>query len=239
VHDRVSDEDPAEVMGDKAQRAAAGVGHAGAGQRAADELADRWAADRAVLAGVAALEQQRHRRIPDALVVVVGGGQGHGAVAAADAGDDGAEHIGQLRADDQQALGIGLGRRDLQQRDQLAAAGQLVLDEAVVGQLGKFLDPDAGVTQDVHGGPGPERLVFFEGEIAVPAGAGVMRPDPVSRRVRSGGPAQGLPAGGEVLAGSGVAGSAQPFGSCLLPGVNRGEKGGQSRDPFAGALVHP
>jgi hypothetical protein len=33
----------------------------------------------------------------------------------------------------------------LQQRDQLAGGGQPVLDEAVVGQLGEFLDADAGV----------------------------------------------------------------------------------------------
>ena len=46
---------------------------------------------------------------------------------------------------------------DLQQRDEFAGGGQPVLDEAVVGELGQFLDPDAGVAQHLHGGPGPER----------------------------------------------------------------------------------
>jgi hypothetical protein len=76
-------------------------------------------------------------------VVVVGGHQRHRCVLAADPGDDLAEHVGQLGADDQEPLGVGLGRGDLQQRDQLAGGRQLVLDEAVVGQLGELLDADA------------------------------------------------------------------------------------------------
>ena len=32
-----------------------------------------------------------------------------------------------------------------QQRDELAGGGEAVLDQAVVGELGEFLDPDAGV----------------------------------------------------------------------------------------------
>ena len=87
-------------------------------------------------------------------------------------------HVGQLGADDQQPLGVGLGRGDLQQRDQLAAGWQLVLDEAVVGQLGEFLDPDACVAEDLDCGPGPERLVLFQAQVAVLAAAGVLRPDP-------------------------------------------------------------
>jgi hypothetical protein len=39
--------------------------------------------------------------------------QGNGSVAAADPADDRAEYVGELRADDQQPLGIGLGRGDL------------------------------------------------------------------------------------------------------------------------------
>ena len=72
---------------------------------------------------------------------------------------------------------VGLGRGDLQQRDQLAGGGQPVLDEAVVGQFGQFLDPDAGHAQDLHGGPGPERAVFLAGQVAALAGAGVLGPD--------------------------------------------------------------
>jgi hypothetical protein len=57
-------------------------------------------------------------------------------------GDDGAEHVGELGADDQEPLGVGLGRGDLQQRDQLAGGGQPVLDEAVVAELDQFLGAD-------------------------------------------------------------------------------------------------
>ena len=135
-------------------------------------------ADGVVLSGVTALEQQRHRRVPHPFVVVVGGHQRHGAVLAADPGDDLAEHVGQFGADDQEPLGVGLGRGDLQQRDQLAAGRELVLDEAVVGQLGEFLDADPGVAEDLHRGPGPERLVLFQGQVAVLAAAGVLRPGP-------------------------------------------------------------
>jgi hypothetical protein len=169
---------PAEVVRDEPQRLAAGIGGPGAGQGVADQVADRGAADGVVLCAVTALEQQRHRRVPYSFVVVIGGHQRHGAVLAADAGDDLAEHVGQFRADDQEPLGVGLGRGDLRQRDQLAGGGQLVLDEAVVGQLGEFLDPDPGVAENLHCSPGPECLVLFQGEVAILAAAGVLCPDP-------------------------------------------------------------
>ena len=72
-----------------------------------------------------------------------------------------AEHVGELGADQQEPFGVGLGRGDLQQRDEFPGGGQPVLDQAVVGQLGEFLDADAGGAQDLDGGPGPERVVFF------------------------------------------------------------------------------
>ena len=56
---------------------------------------------------------------------------------------DGRQHVGQLRADDQEPLGIGFGRGDLQQRHQLAGGGKPVADQAVVGYLQQFLDADA------------------------------------------------------------------------------------------------
>ena len=37
----------------------------------------------------------------------------------------------------------GLGRRDLQQRDELAGGGQPVLGDAVVAELAEFFEPDA------------------------------------------------------------------------------------------------
>ena len=42
----------------------------------------------------------------------------------------------------------------------------------MVRQLGQFLDPDAGMAQDLDGGPGPEPAVLFEGQVAASAGAG-------------------------------------------------------------------
>ena len=124
------------------------------------------------------MEQQRHGRVADAFVLVVGDHQRDVGPLAADPGDDGGEHVGQFGADDQQPFGVGLGRGDLQQRDQLAGGGQPVLDQAVVGEFGQFLDADAGVAQHFHHGPGPERAVLFEGQVAALPGVGVLGPDP-------------------------------------------------------------
>ena len=52
------------------------------------------------------------------------------------------EHIGEFGRDDQEPFGVGLGRGDLQQRDQLAGRGQPVLDQAVVAEFGELLDAD-------------------------------------------------------------------------------------------------
>ena len=239
VHDRVGDEDPAEVVRGESQWPAAGVGHAGAVQGVVDELADGRAADRAGLAAEAALEQQRYRRVPYAFVVVVGHGQRHGAVLAADPADDGGEYVGELGPDDQEPFDVGLGRGNVQQRDQLAAGWQAVLDQAVMGQLGEFLDPDAGIAQDVHGGPGPERLVFFEGQVAALAGAGVLGPG-LSRRCVGGlQPGQCLACGGELPAGGGGPGGLQPLGGGGVAVVDGGQQDGQDRHAFAGALIHP
>ena len=129
-----------------------------------------------VLHADAVLEQQRHGRVPY-LLAVVGDHEGDGAVRAADAVQDRGQHVGQLGADDQQPFLVGLGRGDVQQRDQLAGGGQPVLDQAVMGELGELFDPDAGVAEDFHGRPRPERVVFLAGEVAPGAGR---RPRPRS-----------------------------------------------------------
>ena len=144
-------------------------------------------------------------------------------VGGADAVDDGRQHIGQFGADDQESFGVGLGRGDLQQRHQLAGGGQAVLDQAVVRQLGQLLDPDAGCSQDLHGGPGPEREVFFHAQVASAAGAGVIGPDLVGGAGgdRAG---QGLPVDGDRLARAGVAGGGQQFcggGAPLVDGAHQ------------------
>jgi hypothetical protein len=69
---------------------------------------------------------------------------GYGAVGPADATDDGAEDIGQLRADQQESFGIGLGRGDPQQRHQFTGGGQATIGDAVVGQFRQFLAANAG-----------------------------------------------------------------------------------------------
>ena len=79
-------------------------------------------------------------------------------------------------ADDEEPFGVGLGRGDGQQGDELAGGGEPVLDQAVVGQLGEFLDADAGVAQDLDGGPGPERVVLLAGQVPALAGGGVLGP---------------------------------------------------------------
>jgi hypothetical protein len=53
-------------------------------------------------------------------------------VVAADPADDGGQHVGQFRGDDQQPFLVGFGRGDLQQRDQLTGGRQPVLDQAVM-----------------------------------------------------------------------------------------------------------
>ena len=79
---------------------------------------------------------------------------------------------------DQQPFGVGLRRCDLQQWDEFAGAGQGVLDQAVVRQLGEFLDTDPGVPQRFHRGPGPERPVLLAGQVAALPGALGPRPRP-------------------------------------------------------------
>lgn len=76
-------------------------------------------------------------------MTVVGHHERNCAGGVADPADDRAEHIGQLGIDDQQSLGVGLGGSDVQQRDELAGAGQPILHEAVMRQLGQLFDPNA------------------------------------------------------------------------------------------------
>ena len=113
---------------------------------------------------------------------VVGGHAGHRAGGFADAVDDRGQDVRQLRADHQEPFGVGLGRSDLQQRDQFGAGGRGVLDQAVMAEFAELLDPDAGVTKCLDRDPGPERPVFFPGQ--VPAGPG----DRVSLQILAVGP---------------------------------------------------
>ena len=80
-------------------------------------------------------------------------------------------------------LGVGLGRGDLEHRDDLAGAGELVGDEAMVRELDQFLDADARGPEDLDGRPAPEGAFFFEGKVASPAGGQVGDVDPARDRV--------------------------------------------------------
>ena len=114
--------------------------------------------------------------------------------------------------DEQEPFGVGLGRRDRQQRDELAGGGEPVLDQAVVREFDELFEADPGVRQDLDGGPGPERVVLLAAQVAALAAAGGLGPRPVGDHFR---PAEGLPAGGEQLAGRGGAGGVQPGGGAL------------------------
>jgi hypothetical protein len=96
AHFGVGGEEPAEVVGQEDHRLAVGAGDGGGCERAAEELADSLCGDRPVLQADDPLEQQWHGRVPGALVGVVGGDERDGAVAAAGAGDDCGQHVGQL-----------------------------------------------------------------------------------------------------------------------------------------------
>ena len=69
--------------------------------------------------------------------------------------DDRGQDVGEFGADDQQTFGVGLGRRDLQQRDEFTVGRQGVLDQAVVAEFGQLLDANSGVTQGFHRGVVP------------------------------------------------------------------------------------
>ena len=240
VVDRVGDEDPPEVVRGEPQRLPVGAGQAGGRERFVEQGADAGGADRAVLGADPTLEQDRQRRVEYPLVVVVGGHQRDRAGLVADPADDRAEHVGELRTDDQQPLGVGLGRGDVQQRDQLPGGRYPVLHQAGMGQLGQFLNPHAGQPKDLHGCPGPERPILLAGEVA--AGAvcgvcGVFGPD-VGR-----GPGGDRPAQGSVVDGEGLAWLGVLCGGELLRGrdasaVHRGDQRGQHGQPFPGPLIH-
>ena len=184
------------------------------------------------------LEQHRGGRQPDALVVVAGRDQGDGRAVAADAGDDGAEHVGELGLTTSSRSASVLDGADLQQRDQLTGAGQAVLDEAVVAELDQFLGADPGGAQYLDGRPCPERAVFVGGQVAVFPGGQVFGPD-ASGGAAGGGAGQGLPGGGDDVAGAGAAGGLQQGGRVgVLPG-GAADQDRQDGEPFAGAGVHP
>ena len=108
-----------------------------------------------------------------------------------------------------------------------------------MGQLGQFLDPDAGVPQYLDHCPGPEPAVFFEGQVPALAGRRVLGPDPAGCLGLHHCPAQRLAVGGERRSGSGAGRGLQPLSCGGALGVGPGGQGRQDRQPFTGPLIHP
>lgn len=113
------------------QQLPCGVGQARGLEDLVDRLADGLARDGPPLTTTGPLEEQRSWRKPDLFQAVVEGDQGDGAVGFTDPADDRAEDVGEFRADDQESFLVGLGRGDLQKRDELAGRGEGVLGDAV------------------------------------------------------------------------------------------------------------
>src|SRR5258706_14697088 len=107
-----------------------------------------------------------------------------------------------------------------------------------MGELGQFLDADAAVAQYSYCRPGPERLVFFAGEVAAPAIAGVLGPYAGGPGAGSDRPPEGLPARGEHFTRSGGTGGGEPAGGSFSLFVHRGDKVGKDGHAFAGPLIH-
>ena len=123
VHHRVGYEHPSEVVRRAPQRRAGSVGQSGARQGFVKRLLDHADAEGVVLGSEAMLEEQRCRREPDVLVVVVGTHERHGSAPGRGPIDDRAQDIGELGAHRQQALGVGLRRRYLQERNHSPLVG--------------------------------------------------------------------------------------------------------------------
>ena len=158
-------------------------------------------------------------------------------LSAADPGDDGRQHVGELGGDDQQSFGVGLGRGDLQQRDQFAGVRQPVLDQAVVRELGQFLDPQARVAQHLNHRPGPEAAVFLEGQVAAPP-VWMLCPDAAGGLGLHHRAAQRLAGGDEQVAGLAAFGGGEQLGGADPFSLHPGRQRRQHREPFPGALVH-
>jgi hypothetical protein len=181
VQDRVGDEHPAEVVEGVAQRPAVRPDDPDLFERVIEISPQRRLRHRMVLEAAPALEQQWHRCVVDAFVLVVGDDEGDAPLVVADSADDRRKHVGELGRDDEKALGVGLRRGDLQQRDELSARRQAILDEAVVAELGELLDADAGVAQHLDRRPGPKGPVLLEGEVAPVAPFRLFAPDAPGR----------------------------------------------------------
>ncbi|MEK8146662.1 hypothetical protein NKH18_51510 [Streptomyces sp. M10(2022)] len=155
-----------------------------------------------MLGADAALEKQRHRRVSDLLADVIGGHQRNRPAGAAQSTDDGAEDVGEFRADQQESIGVDLGRSDLQQRDDLAGGREPVLGDAVVREFQEFLVANVGQAQDLDRCERPEGFLFFIGQVPSAPAGGLFGPREVACCLRGDGSAQGPPVPGISSPGS-------------------------------------
>ena len=132
AHDGVGDEDPSEVVRLVAQALAGGVGDPRGQQGLLQGVADRRVGHQSELAGGAPLDSSGRDGFQLRSLGVVGADQGDAPGGVAYSADDRAEHVGEFRADQQEAFLVGLGRGDLQEGGQLAGGWQPVLGDAVV-----------------------------------------------------------------------------------------------------------
>jgi hypothetical protein len=239
AHDGIGHEDSPEIVRGEHERVAGGVGEAGRGERVDEQLADRAGSECPVLAADGPLEQQRHGRVPDPFPDVVGDGQRDVAAGSPEPADGRRQDIGQLGADQEQSLRIGLARGDLQQRDELAGRGQPVLGDAMVSEFQELLAADPGQPQDLDRGEAPERFFFLIRQVAALAGSGVLGPHVPPVGLGRDGPAERRVSALDDLAGRCRHGGLQVAGG-RVPAVGRGAcEDGQDGQPLAGPLVHP
>jgi hypothetical protein len=78
---------------------------------------------------------------------------------------DGQQDGDQFGADGDEAFGVGLGRDDVQQRDQRVRRWWGVVAQRQLGELEEFLDSDPAVAQGLGDGPGPEGVFFEPGDV--------------------------------------------------------------------------
>ncbi len=96
VEDRVGDEHPAEVVEGVAQRPAVWPDDSDLHKRMVEVFPQGSLGDGLVLEPAAALEQQRHRRVVDPFVLVVGDDQRDATLDVADPADNRGERVGKL-----------------------------------------------------------------------------------------------------------------------------------------------
>jgi hypothetical protein len=107
----------------------------------------------------------------------------------------------------------------------------------VVGELQHLLDADAGVPQDFHRGPRPERRFLLVGEVA-PFARGHLGDVDAARLARTT-TAELLPGGGEHVLCRGVAGGSDALCRVLALLLDGSQKRRQQRQLRPGPLVHP